>query len=55
MTVQEVKVCLGKTKKSAPGEDRIQYDMLKHLADSATAYLVRIYKKKWREATYPNT
>ena len=50
-----MKVCLDKTKKSAPGKDSIHYDMLKHLADCVMAYLVRIYNKIWREATYPNT
>ena len=36
---------------SAPGADNIYYDFIKHLPNSATAYLLQIYNQIWLEKT----
>ena len=44
---------LSKTKNSAPGEDKIRYQMLKELPSNAKAHLLKIFNKFFRLSFYP--
>jgi len=38
---------------STPGEDRISYEMLKHLSKRSTAVLLSLYNKVWQNGFFP--
>jgi len=53
ITENELKHALKTVRKTAPGADRIQYEMIKHLPTSGTEFLLRIYNRVWNEASFP--
>ena len=55
ITVAEYKAALAQCKDTAPGLDKICYQMLRHLNDSAVEFLLRLYNKIWTESVFPQS
>lgn len=49
----ELEDALKKAKKSAPGPDMINYEMIDHLPDRLKRTLLKIYNKLWQVGEYP--
>ena len=54
-TLRELSDALSSTKTSAPGEDNILYEMLKHLPDDAKNFLLKIINKIWETGILPKS
>ena len=54
-TFKELRDALSSTESTAPGEDSIIYDMLKHLPESAKQFLLQICNKIWDTGILPET
>ena len=52
-SLKELKDALSSTEVSAPGEDTILYEMLKHLPEHAKIYLLKIVNKIWETGILP--
>ena len=48
----ELEVALAAKKQSAPGPDRIHYEMLRHLSPASLSHLLRYFNHLWREAAF---
>ena len=55
LTLRELRDALSSTESTAPGEDNIIYEMLKHLPDSAKKYLLKILNKIWDTGILPKS
>lgn len=55
MSLLELKIALKSCRNTAPGNDRIHYQMLKHLHISACELLVSIFNRLWTEGSYPRS
>ena len=53
-TLTELEYHLSVTKNTAPGEDRVHYQMLKRMPEHAKIYLCNIYNRMWHETFSPN-
>ena len=53
LTLTELKGALKQSKKSAPGDDLITYEMLRRSHPSLIQYLLKIYNKIWESGEYP--
>lgn len=53
ITLRELSGTLQQCKNSAPGEDEISYQMLRHLHPSATAMILAIFNQIWLTHCYP--
>lgn len=54
-TLQELKDALQNTKPSAPGEDKILYEMLKHLPEKSKKFLLDIINEIWETGIIPKS
>ena len=54
ISFKELTDALSQCKDTAPGLDGIQYVVLRHLSDSACAFLLGIYNKVWLEQCFPD-
>ena len=54
-TLRELTEALSSTEKTAPGEDDIIYEMLKHLSDHAKKFLLKIINKIWETGILPKS
>ena len=52
-SLREFREALSSTQATAPGEDTIIYEMLKHLPDDAKKYLLKIINKIWETGILP--
>jgi ribonuclease HI len=52
--VNNLKSCLSNAGNSAPGEDEISYEMIRHLPPSAMAFLLSIYNYIWNRHEFPD-
>ena len=52
ITRVELQEATRRAKKTAPGMDEIHYSMIKHIADSTTAFLLHIYNRVWLEGVF---
>ena len=52
-SLREFREALSSTESTAPGEDSINYEMLKHLPDHAKKYLLKIVNKIWETGILP--
>lgn len=52
-SLEELKDALSSTKPTSPGEDRILYEMLKHLPEDAKEFLLKIINKIWDTGILP--
>lgn len=52
-SIRELREALSSSKSTAPGEDTIIYEMLKHLPDDAKKYLLKIINKIWETGILP--
>ena len=55
LTLRELRDALSSTESTAPGEDNIIYEMLKHLPDSAKQFLLKIINKIWDTGILPRS
>ena len=53
ITIREIIGAIRASNPSAPGEDLISYEMLRHLHPSALSYLCHIYNAIWSTHSYP--
>ena len=53
--LRELKDALSSTEATAPGEDTILYEMLKHLPDDAKKFLLKIINKIWETGILPKS
>uniref|UniRef100_A0A3B5QKI5 Reverse transcriptase domain-containing protein n=1 Tax=Xiphophorus maculatus TaxID=8083 RepID=A0A3B5QKI5_XIPMA len=53
-SMTELKKALKNTKNSTPGEDQINYVMLKNLNERSKLVLLKLYNKIWEEGTLPD-
>jgi len=54
VSAYEVKSLLRKCRNTAPGEDEINYVMLRNISDNALQLLIRVYNKVWCEGVFPS-
>ena len=54
-TLRELKDALEKTEPSAPGEDTILYEMLKHLPEKSKEFLLEIINEIWKTGIIPKS
>ena len=54
-TLKELTVALSSTEASAPGEDNILNEMLKHLPEEAKKFFLKIINKIWETGVLPKT
>ena len=54
-TMKELKEALENSEPSAPGEDNILYEMLKHLPDKSKEFLLEIINKIWETGIIPKS
>merc|ERR1712002_974164 len=54
-TLRELHDTLSSTENTAPGEDNIIYEMLKHLPEHAKKVLLKIIKKIWETGILPKS
>jgi ribonuclease HI len=52
-SIRELQYALTHSNNTAPGEDGIHYQMLKHLPESAKIYLLAIFNKYFKESYFP--
>ena len=55
LTLKELRDALSSTETSAPGEDNILYEMLKHFPEEAKRFLLKILNKIWETGVLPKT
>ena len=53
ISANEVQTALSQCRNTSPGPDKIHYEMLRHLSDSACDFLLRLYNKIWFERAFP--
>ena len=54
-SLRELKEALSSTEVTAPGEDTILYQMLKHLPESSKSFLLKIINKIWETGILPES
>ena len=54
ITLNELKTSLRQCSKSAPGEDLITYEMLRHIHPSLLEMLLSLYNKVWNSGEFPS-
>ena len=54
-SLRELKNALSSTEATAPGEDNILYEMLKHLPEAAKHFLLKIVNKIWETGILPDS
>ena len=52
-TLRELREALASTEATAPGEDSVLYEMLKHLPDDSKRFLLKIINKIWKTGIMP--
>ena len=52
-TLDEFHNALHNTNSTAPGEDKITYQLIKHLPDNAIDYLLHLYNRIWQSNSFP--
>ena len=53
-TMEELMAALATSKNSAPGEDNIRFEMIKHLSINAKTYLLEVYNHLWKNKEFIN-
>ena len=48
-SIKELAAALKNSNKSAPGEDRINFEMIDHLSEKAKTYLLKLYNNLWKK------
>ena len=51
-TLEELAAALKTSNKSAPGEDRINFEMISHLSEKAKLYLLKLYNNLWNKGEF---
>ena len=54
-TMCELEVALCSRKQSAPGPDRVHYEMLKHLSHESLSHLLSFFNFLWEAAAFPHS
>ena len=54
LTMRELDDALRRCKNTAPGSDRIPFEMLKHIHPNMTILLLKLFNKCWLEGVFPN-
>jgi len=52
-TLEELRACLSDTGRTAPGPDKISYEILRHLPEQSLAVLLDIYNRIWTTQEFP--
>ena len=53
ITLNELEQCIKETKNSAPGPDKINYEIIRHIPKLALKTLLGIYNDIWHQNTFP--
>ena len=53
-TNEELNAALKASNNSAPGEDKINFEMIKHLSEKARTYLLKLYNSLWIKGEFIN-
>lgn len=52
-TTEEFENALASTNKSAPGSDKIDFEIMKHMSEKAKKHLLNFYNHIWTKGTFP--